>query len=250
MFVAYSEVLHRTVNVNEVFDLSEVFCCPNRRCTAKLKIKGTTGKKAKHFARLSSTPHIKGCDYETDDSRYFQPDRQKRSTIEDIFGDTLNPNTKPSSPIRKTSKSAGANILYINTPNKLLKFCRMNALDTEYLPGITVADIILDERNLDLNCNYQGINGLRFVIGETYKYQNDKLYLVVQSISKDGRKRYLNLVCEMEPALLAYVKKHILETQNNKFKGYQMAILGNWTTDTMYWSSCRVTNQKHIVLKL
>lgn len=250
MYIAYSEVLHRTVNVNEVFDLNEAFCCPNRKCTAKLKIKGTTGKIAKHFARLPSTPHIEGCEYENGDSRYVQPELQQRSSLDDIFGDFIDPNTRPGTPTGKRTSSANSNVLRINTPGKLLKFCRMNTLTTEYLPGITVDSIIVDERNLISNSKYKGIEGLRIIVGETLKFESNKLYLQVKAVSEKGGLKYLNAVVTVDAALLRYVIKHILETQNNKFKGYKLAVFGNWTKDKTYWSSCTVENQKHIILKL
>lgn len=250
MFVAYSEVLHRDVNVNEMFDLNEIFCCSNRNCTAKFKIKGATGKRAKHFARLPSTPHIEGCEYENGDSRFVQPGLQQRSSLEDIFGDLLNPNTKPGTGAGKSASSTGSNVLHINTPGKLLKFCCMNTLTTEYLSGVTVDDIIVDERNLITNSKFEGIEGLRLIVGETLKYESNKLYLLVKAVSEKGHLKYLNAVVKMDASLLGYVKKHILETQNNKFKGYKLAVFGNWTKDTTYWSSCEVKNQKHIILRL
>ena len=250
MYIAYSEVLRDNVNINAAFDLNEVFCCPNKYCTAKFKIKGATGKRAKHFFRLSSTPHIEGCDYENGDSRYEQPSLQIRSTLEEILGDNVDPSTKSGRPSKGKETRSSSNMLCINTPRKLLKFCRINSLKTEYSPGIKVNDIILDERNLLNNENYKGINGVRLVVGETVKYSGNKLYMVTKATSRYGSTKYLNTIIEIDSALFQKIKKYIIETQNGTFKGFKLAVFGVWRKDKDYWSFCAVYNQKNIILNV
>lgn len=249
MFVAYSKVLHRDVNVNEMFDLNEIFCCSNRNCSARLVIRGSTGKRAKHFLTLSSAAHIEGCEYENLDGRYQRPELQKRSSIEDIFNDLRDPSRQPGTPKKKATSSGGSGILRINSPRKLRDFCRYNTLETEYMSGITVNDIILDERNVIRDRNYEGISGLRMLVGETYKFDDKGIYLVTKAPSQDGKVKYLNTIVMMDRGLLQDVKKYILDTQNNKFKGYRLSVFGYWRKDKMYWSSCEVTNQEHVILK-
>lgn len=249
MYVAYSEILHRMVNVSEAFDLKEIFCCPNRNCSARLVIRGATGKRAKHFLTLSSATHINGCEYENLDGRYQRPELQQKSSLEDIFDDFSNPKTNPGTSGEKKTSSKGTGILRINTPSKLLSFCRWNPLETEYLQGITVNDIIVDERNLIRDRKFEGVVGLRLIVGETVKYEGNQIYLVTKVTTEGGLPKYLNTTINLEPDLFREVKKYILETQNGRFRGFKLAVFGIWKKDREYWSSCEVFNQKHVILK-
>ncbi len=249
MFAAYSEILHDTIHVNDAYDLDEEFRCPNLCCSARFTIRSATGKRVKHFARLPSTTHIDGCEYETGDSRFTQSDLQIRSPLEDIFGDYINPGNHTGTTTNKDSANDSPTILRINTPKKLLKFCLLNSLRTEYQSGITVDGIILDRRNLVDKGRFEGVEGFRIIIGETVDlYKNDKLYLMVKAESKYGKKVSLHVDVKMDGALLHYIKKHINETYGS-FAGHPVAVLGKWTIDKKYYISCEVRDRKHVILK-
>ena len=250
MFVAYSEKLRDNVNVHDVFDLNEVFCCPNPRCSARYKIKSATGKKVKHFARLRSTPHIKGCFCEDGDSRYVQPDLQSRKPVEGIFEDFLNPNNRGHKSVAEhKTYEAKENILRISTPKKLLKFCLMNPVHTEYMPGVKVDDIIVDNRNLFKDARFEGVTGLRILVGETVeRFHSDALELRVTAVSRNGKSVYLHALAKMDGELLQYVRKHIIKTHGS-IADHPIAIFGRWTIDRKYHISCNVSDRKHVIIR-
>lgn len=251
MYVAYSDKKHDIVNVNDVFDLDEVFRCPNIYCTAKLSIRSATGKRAKHFARLPSTPHINNCDYENGDSRYSQPELQKRNSLEDIFLVATTPDTYSEESAHSNGTALNkSNILRINTPTKLLKFCRLNDLETEYLPGTIVNDIIVDERNLIKEGYFKGVQGLRIVVGKTVeRYKRDCLHLVSTTASSRGKQVYLHADVRMDPEQLKNIRTHLKETYGS-YEGHTVAVFGNWVVDKKYNISCEIQNRKHIMLKV
>lgn len=250
MYVAYSEKMRDNVNVHDVYDLNEVFCCPNRRCGARYKIKSATGKKVKHFARLKSTPHVEGCFCENGDSRYVQPNFQIRKSVEEIYEDFLNPNNAGYKAFGENRNGeATENILRINTPKKLLKFCLMNPVQTEYMNGLKVDDIIVDARNLFTDARFEGVAGLRMIVGETVeRYRPDILELRVMAVSKRGKPVYLHAQAKMDSALLQYVRKHITKTYDS-FADHPIAVFGNWTIDRKYHISCNVTDRKHVIVR-
>lgn len=249
MFSAYSEKIKDTINIQDAYDLEEIFCCPNRQCGAKFTIRSATGKKTKYFGRLPSTPHATGCNFENGDARYSQPNMQTRYSLEDILqGKTRNTNQENQQQDKKTT-SSGENILRINTPKRLLKFCLMNPLKTEYLPGIRIDDILLDERNLFANGRFEGVEGIRMLIGETVQsYKSNELRVLLSAVSKYGKRVYLHASAYMDSQYVQYIRKHIISTYGS-FEGHRIAICGEWKIDRKYYISCKISNKDNVILK-
>lgn len=251
MFEAYSQSKQKPMNVKYEFNLNEEFSCLNSNCTAKFKIKSTSGKKAKHFARLKSTPHIQGCPYEKGYNKYLENDDIQKSAIEDIFEDEKNPNepiilSQKLSPSKNMGKR---DLIYIRTPKQLLKYCIANDLKTEYQDGITVNDIILDNRNLLDNGNLKGVTGIRMILAETINYKSpNSLFLKLWTKTKKGDELTLHINVMIEPFILKSTILYMLDTYGD-FGKHNIAIFGDWKIDNEYHISCNLKDRKHIIYK-
>lgn len=253
MFEAYSQSKKCVVNVSSEFNLKEVFNCPNPQCDAQFKIKSATGKKAKHFAKLRSSQHIKGCPFEQSENSFLDCPNLVKYSIENIFNDFKSPKNKGVNLENKKYQSNAADNSgkkFIRTPKQLYSFCISNDLNTSYCEGLTVGDIILDSRNLLQNKNYEGITGYRLVVAQTIKYDipTHTIKLKLTQRTKNNKTINLTVIVKMHNELLAELKNYILDTYN-KFSGIYIVIFGNWKTDKQYHISCTVENKKHLMFK-
>lgn len=251
MFEAFSESKNAIVNIHNEYNLNELFECPNPNCEAKFKIKSANGKKAKHFARLKSTPHIFGCPYNISSAINAQDENLLKNPIEDIFNDSFVPSTKMKN--QSNSINVGnrnTTFKHVRTPRQLLSLCINSDLNDEYLDGIKIGDIILDNRNLLTNANFKGISGLRFVLAETVKFERPNMLLLrLWTKTKNNKTPTLNINVFMYPGLLDNLINYVLSTYNNVFVGHSIAVFGDWMNDKPYNISCHVTDKKHIIFK-
>ncbi len=250
MFEAYSETKDSIVNIQTEYNLDELFKCPNPNCTAKFIIKSSNGKKAKHFARLRSTPHTFGCPYDLNCNINTQDENIIRSSVFDIFNDSVFPSqTKSASCKNYNVKSDSTLVKYIRTPRQLLTLCINSNLDDDYLDGLKIGDIILDNRNLLTDANFKGICGLRFVLAETVRYERpDTLYLKLWTRTKNNKMPTLKVTVIMNEFLLDELVKYIFETYGN-FGRHSIAVFGNWLIDKPYNIVCVLADKKHIIYK-
>lgn len=254
MFFAYSDVLKRTVDISEAYDLEEIYSCPNIKCEAKFKIKSPTGKPAKHFAKLGSTEHMTNCPYDLKDNYNQETNNIIKYSLEEI----LNDNTVDTSVKRehKTIKASVSNessektTKYVRTTKALVNFCLQNELSTEYLDGQTINDILVDDRNVALNRKAKGVNGIRLIIGKTVRFQKsfENCYIEVQIFSNQKPDVHLNCKVYMDENQLTEIVKYILKTFS-QFKNYPIAVFSNWKIDKDFHISTRVQSEKQIVIK-
>lgn len=254
MFSAYSIVKGRVIDISEAYDLQEIFTCPEPFCDAKFSIRGVTGNRAKHFARLPSSTHRDDCPYATSNMKYLRQDALVKSSINEIFNNirtnSRETNTTGTCKILNTlAKNNDSNRIYIHTVKQLLDYCQINRMEEEYLPGITVDDIILDSRNLQQAGRFRGIQGRRLVVGVTLKSESkNTLYLVVRAKTKLNKTLTLHVATRMDSKLLKEIKQYFFET-NQKLEGHTVAIFEDWKIDRDYWISCVVSNKSHVVFR-
>lgn len=247
LFEAFSKTKNRVVNVEEEYDLNEIFYCPNSECNVPLKIKSPSGKKRKHFAKLKNHCHIEDCPYDKKNKYQQSMDSNfNKLSVEDIFN---NRRTNQSAKVKDNTKTITANkhkAINIATPLQLYKFCIQNSLDTVYLEDIVVNDIIVDYRNLIKDKLYFGIEGLRLVVAKTYRYslKDNSIMLYLNS-----EKYTLHLTIYLDTLLLNEVLKYIFDTYES-FSGHTIAIMGVWEKESNFNSVSVIVHENHIMYKL
>lgn len=251
MFEAYSLKKRDKINIDDVVDLSDTFKCLNPECKAEFSVKGlNSGIVSKHFARKKTTPHIKGCPYTLFSSNYIDNSDMVKADLLEIYEHTEKKKaTQSTSTVSINIKNAKATVPRITTPNKLLNFCISNKLSTEYKDGITVNDIIIDERNLLFDSNFEGFNGLRLVVGHTYRFddRSNILYMYVTTKTKNGKTVKLNVAVSLAPKQLSEIVKYILETYNNIFSNHAIAVFEIWETTAKYNVKCTISKKENII---
>lgn len=255
MFEAYSQSKQRIVNIKDEYDLNEIFLCPNPECGAELKIRSVNGKVKKHFGRLKSTPHCQGCPYDHSLQSYVNNENITKYSLESIF----NGSTKQKEHCAGKEKSGREDLpdtgrTLIRTPKQLYYFCVNNSLDTPYRDGLTVGDIVLDSRNLQMNANYRGVSGIRLVIAETIQYtytkdsDDNNLLLLIRKRTVNEKDKFLKVYVHLE-------NKHLQEFNNyifaiySKFSKHHVAILGEWRIDKEYQISCKLQKSSHLIFR-
>lgn len=251
MFYAYSIKQQDTVAAKNVTDLKETFRCLNKECDAEMFLKSSNGKRQPHFCAKPSKPHILGCIYGAIKSSYSDNDFIKMSPDNIFRGRSLSKQER-NTVVHKTSRQhngGSSSKKYIRTPISLLYFCLSHSLDYEYQNGLTVNDIILNETNLCDNANFEGIKGLRFVIGKTIRYDliQNKIVIEIEKTTDHNHRVYLQADVFLSLTQLNEIKEYLLKTFDNRFKGHTIAVLGDWETDHKYHISCRVQSPKNVV---
>lgn len=248
MFEAFSKSKNKVVNVENEYNLNEIFYCPDPQCGAKFKIKSPSGRKRKHFARLKSSQHYDDCLYDKDRD-YYQKENLlfNKSPIEDIYASKsiFRSKNNRNNELVNSKQNQKVEVKNISTPLQLYKFCVQNSLDTIYQEDITVNDIVVDYRNLVNEKLYFGFDNLRLVIAKTYRYSlKDNC---IQMYLKQG-KYMLHLSVYLDTSVLNEVLKYIFDTYGT-FSGHTIAILEYWKKTTAFHCSCTITNVKHIMYK-
>lgn len=251
MFMAYSETKNKIVDVSDEYNLEEIFSCPDVNCPAKLKIKSPFGKTAKHFAQLKSKPHSPECIYASGNNRYLATKPQVRLDIEDIYaGSSIHNAVVHNQSIGEQRSSVPhTRTKQIRTPRDLYEFCVINRLSAEYQNGKTVADIVLDSRNLSKRICFVGVEGLRLVIGETVKYDGNDMIIKVQGRDKSDSPIWLTAHLKMYSSLMQEMRRYLFDTYGN-IKGHKIAVFEKWKTDSSYHISCTVNNRQHLIYKI
>lgn len=250
MFVAYSIKKQEKINIDDVVDLSDTFKCLNPCCKAEFYIKGINSDVvSKHFARKKSTKHIKGCLYSLFSSKYINNSDMFKADLFSIYESPLKKrNVQNKNPV--IAKNAiSTSVPRITTPKQLLNFCISNKLSTEYKDGITINDIIIDERNILFDSNFEGFNGLRMVVGHTHRFEKNKLYMYVSGTTKNNKTVKLNIVVSLSQEQLSEIVKYILETYNNSFANHAIAIYEIWESESKYNVKCSVSQKSNIIYK-
>lgn len=251
MFYAYSNKYNMSFYAGDVTDLSDTFKCLNPECSAEYFLKAINSKRSTHFCKKISTDHIKGCIYETEKKDYIEKENTIiKSDIIDIYS-SERPNLKTTYPVTKhPSCSSKEKSIYIRTPKQLLYFCISNPLSTIYKDKITVNDIVVDERNLNIDAKFRGFSGLKLLIGNTVKYNEvDKsILLKVAQTTKNKKEIFLSATIFFSEEQFLEVKKYILDTYP-KFSGHQIAVLEEWHIDADYNIHCNVTSSRNVIYR-
>ena len=140
----------------------------------------------------------------------------------------------------------------VHTPRQLLIYCISNSLDTIYLDDITVGDIIIDSRNIKQNAMFRGVNGIRVLLGTTVKFDvsNKAITFYVTSPTKENKLVTLTATVKLDQKIFDLVVGYYLNRYNKKFKGHQIAVMGNWIKTAEYHMETSVNNLKQIVFRL
>lgn len=237
----------KIVNIKNVFNVNEQFCCLNENCTAKFIIKSPNSYKAKHFARLPSTQHVENCIYNMV-SHVYNPDNVVKLSLEQIlFRNKSNKNEEKTHSKRNNDTKNSKNFI-ISTPKQLFNYCLSNPLYTEYLNGKTINDIVVDARNIDKK--YKGIQGIALVVGNIVYINSKKIVLRVM-VHKDGTPNYLTATAFTSDKQIEEIKKYLEKSYNTKcFKGLPIAVFGNWKLDAKYRISSTITIKQNIIYRL
>lgn len=250
MFEAYSLKNHDKICIDDVVDLSDIFKCLNPNCKAEFTPKGLdSGVVTRHFARKKSTPHVKGCPYALFSSSFVDSSDMIKNDLLDIYDNQNRRSANQNNHTSSTHSSTESKVIRISTPKQLLNYCISNRLSTEYKDGIHIYDIIVDERNLLFNANFQGFQGLKMVVGYTQRFDNNKLYMYVSTKTKSDKTVKLKAVVTLPAEQLSEIKRIILNTYDNSFSNHPIAVFGMWETDEMYVVKCTVSKKGNVIYK-
>ena len=251
MFEAYSDKQGKIVDISQAWDIKELYHCPNPHCSALFRIRCATGDRAKHFCRSKETPHSPGCTYEFGSKEYIDSGAFIKSDLETIFSRGT-PKGGHSFGAKRVStfSDVSSRTQYISTPRQLLTYCVSNQLSTEYLPGIKVDDIILDNRNLACKRRYEGITGLRLLVAKYDKpFGPDMIQLRLTASRKYRGDVFIKAWIRMPTEHFLEIKKHIDDTYVKKgISNPTIAVLGKWKIEDKYLISCYSEDLKHIIL--
>lgn len=250
MFYAYSIKQQKVIGAQDVDDISDTFICLNENCDAELFLKSINGKRKVHFCAKRGKPHIQGCAYGGAYSEYEDDDFIKMP-LEYIYNNhpKCNRNSNYMSNKQHSDNSTGKK--YIRTPIGLLRFCMAHSLKDEYRDGLTIGEIILNHSNICENANFEGISGLRFVVGNTLRYIPNKNTIVFEISKKTSGGKRVNLQADiiLSKKQMYEITNYLINTFNNKFKGHSIAVLGEWEIVCKYHIRCYVQSSKNVVYK-
>lgn len=253
MFYAYSIKQQKVVCAQSITDLNDTFMCLNDKCNAELSLKSINGKRKAHFCAKPSKPHVHGCIYGTSVSEYSGNDFVKVPLNNIYHRRSPLPNNKTNDGYKPANQRSDnlPNQKYIRTPISLLNFCMAHHLEDEYLDGLTVNDIILSNSNLCYNANFEGIKGLRLVIGNTYKYDPENKMIVMKVTTTTSRDKHICLRADilLSPKQFSEINEYLFNIFGKQFKGHSIAVLEEWKTVDKYHISCRVQSPKNVIYK-
>lgn len=220
MFEAYSCNLKRSVNASDVTNLLDTFKCLNPECNAIYTLRSINGKRSPYFGRRTSTPHINNCPYDIEANRYLDSEDMIKSDVYKIYKHEKNISNKNRGFHSQTSSTTGTAIKHISTPKQLLNYCISNKLTTTYMNGITVGDIIVDNRNILQNKNYKGVSGLRLILGNTICYDSSTkvIYFDVSTVSQNNKRYYLTASICLTKIQFDEILRYILKKNNRIYK--------------------------------
>ena len=253
MFNAFSKTKNCIVSVDDEYNLNEIFYCPTPDCAAEFKIRSVNGKNRKHFARIRGIYHDVNCPFGllVDDS-YNCAENCIKMDLDEILYKSIGSSTDDNKTRNQHDTDINidkkkSEVQYIRTLNQLISYCLNNDIKTEYKNGLTISDILVDSRTLACNKNYEGFNGIRLLIGQTIKFDASKSQFVISVKTKTLRGLTLSLTANVyfPNDIFQNNIKYILESNNNQFKFFPVAILGNWENDKRYVVSCTVNKKKN-----
>lgn len=251
MFEALSKTKNAIIAAKDVYDVNEIFKCPNPNCPAELKLRSVNGKRAKHFfCGKNMLKHSADCPFSL--SLVSIPtELVEKNTLEEIFKNAQIKDMSCQNTLSQEKNTAISNAprAYVRTPKQLLQFCLGHALETEYTDNLMVDDIIVDSRNLQANGKFKGVSGLRLIVGETIKFDNPTLSILfkVSSISTTGKPLMLYCTVFTSKELLNKVANHYNNTYG-KFGRHSIAVLGKWEIDSNYHISCLVERDRNLIM--
>lgn len=251
MFYAYSKKYDTIVYSEEVTDLNDTFLCLNPNCNAEYFLKGINSERKAHFCHKHSKPHIVGCGFIDGLSKYIDDDSIVKSSLSNIYNHKRtqhNKTTRIKSNVfaDKVTKKK----IYIETTKALYYYCIANSLNTLFQDDLTLNDIVIDSRNICNNANFEGITGLRLIIGYTTRFDvNDySISIKTSTTTKYGKNVFLNCKICLSNEQFYQIKKYLFDTFNC-FGGHAVAVLAEWTIDKKYYVSCKVNEPTNIVYK-
>lgn len=250
---AYSDKTKCAVCADDIRDLSETFSCLNPMCSAKFKVKGINSNVKTHFCRIRSSYHSPNCPFAMCSDKYVENDNILKSDVLSIMNHTSTSNrSKPytdhENPFNTITDENSK--IYIRTPKQLLNYCISNKLSTIYSGDIKVDDIILDKRNIIENKNFEGVSGLRLVLGNLVQYDLSQCMFQfrVTHITNTGKNIYLTANVFTQIDQLNELINYVIKTYK-KFKGHPIAVLGDWVVQRKYVIKTTVSNPKNIVYR-
>lgn len=247
MFNAYSDTLKTLVNIQDVYDLKEIFKCPYPECPAEFKIRSIDGKKATHFFRFrGAKPHIKNCPYDTNKG-FSDSDKIIKSSLESILIGSINKTSSRPRITTPQTTQASSNNVFIRTPKQLLSYCLASRLETQFRDGLIVNDIIVDSRNLVMSKYYEGVRGIRLLVGETVNFESpNRIYMQIREKTSKTHRLNVMVTCNYNMQKTTSV---ILKTYHNTFKHHPIAILADWEITEKYHVQAIISNQTQIIVK-
>jgi hypothetical protein len=252
---AYSNSKKKIVSINTEYNLNEVFCCPFSNCEAELKIKSAAGVKAKHFSRYSgSKQHMIGCPYSTFKSLADTTYDLQSFNLDNIFNlqEKGQSNNTTQNNKQQEHDVKDKTLTTITTPLKLLQYCLSNSMDTVLPNKETISDICVDSRNIGLSKYAKGFTGRKLIIGSTLKYDiipEPYILLKIEKKFESGKSLFISAKVYLPIDLLQEINQYVFETFGEKYKGYGIAVLGDWNIDKDHEISCRLKSKKHIMFK-
>ena len=247
MFDAYSFSLNDVISISQVKNANEQFGCLNRECNARFIPKALNSNISKHFCRLPTAPHTDGCPYVMESSRYHSTKILDKYTLEDILN--LNNNANYNNRNNDNRRKELRETENVHTPRQLLIYCISNSINTIYIDDITVGDIIIDSRNIKRNALFRGVNGIRILLGTTVKFDviNRTIIFSIMSTTKDNKAVTLTATIKSNLKIFDLVVGYYLKRYNNRFKGHQIAVMGDWVADKKYHMITTIKNPKQII---
>ena len=236
MYYAYSKRLRNIVHANDVRDVNEIFYCPTPDCPATLRIRSIDGKVAPHFwVAPNCIPHRADCVCGIAGTPHYTQKLIKFPLESILLGTKSFSKANPILPLdNKLYKES--DVSYIRTPKELFQYCGSHSLDTEYLDGCKVGDIIVDRRNSDKQVwelQHSTEPQIKLVFAKTSRYIKNTYSIQAYILLSTGLQE---IVVKMEPRLYNTVKEYILASHtdgdNKKFANAPIAILGYWTYDS------------------
>lgn len=254
MYNAYSKSSGKVVDIGSVYNIEQIFYCPNPNCPAELKIRSADGKLAKHFANLRGLKKHRNCHFTSPTKKYENDDNLVKKSLMDILGGTQKRKQKgkDSSP-QENNSDGGKKPDKVGTVKQLFQFCISSSLEREYRDGLTLDDIILDSRNLLKENRILGVSGLRLLAGTTHKYDalNTTVFFSISTRSGDGFMQ-LNAKAILPADIFQEIVKTIRYTDETgaiKFAGKPIAVFGDWDNPESGKVVCTAEKQEQVIVK-
>ena len=99
---------------------------------------------------------------------------------------------------------------------------------------------------------FRGVNGIRILLGNTVKYDaiNKAITFCITSPTKNNRQVILTATVKTDQKIFDLVVRYYLKMYNNRFKGHQIAVMGDWEKTDEYHMETTINHPKQIIFRL